>query len=196
MHQIPILETDGSSPFIRSCDICGDRFKSIEAYAGHRSGHSRSGESTFRNGSFAWRLNHFPDEIFIEAFTTSISFAMVYRKLAMEDACGSRVNEVLIERAKKLGLNMDHMLGQRSPSPRKVLSIAGSKNPSIQRRLLLERHGNVCWSCGLDSWLGEPITLQIDHIDGDRKNSLPENLRLLCGTCHTMTPTWGNKKRS
>lgn len=33
--------------------------------------------------------------------------------------------------------------------------------------------------------------MQIDHIDGDYKNCRPENLRILCPNCHSLTPTFG-----
>jgi len=62
-------------------------------------------------------------------------------------------------------------------------------------RYLSERDGYKCLCCGIDKWFDKPIILDIDHIDGNNKNNLPSNLRLLCPNCHRMTPTWGNKKR-
>ncbi len=42
-----------------------------------------------------------------------------------------------------------------------------------------------------DTWLGRPITIHIDHIDGDRLNNDLSNLRFLCPNCHQQTDTWG-----
>lgn len=63
------------------------------------------------------------------------------------------------------------------------------------RRWVRERYGLFCWECGwakVHPITGEP-PLQIDHIDGDSNNNRPENLRLLCGGCHSLTPTYGNR---
>ena len=84
-----------------------------------------------------------------------------------------------------------------------------TKKPLIEQGLLNARHslallikyvsirdGYKCSHCGLCEWLGESISLDLDHIDGNNKNNLPINLRLLCPNCHRQTPTWGNKKRN
>lgn len=43
-------------------------------------------------------------------------------------------------------------------------------------------------------WCGKKITLQVDHVDGDRLNNYLSNLRFLCPNCHSQTPTYGSKK--
>lgn len=50
---------------------------------------------------------------------------------------------------------------------------------------------NICDECGItDEWNGKPITLELDHIDGDNRNHHIENLRILCPNCHSQTPTF------
>lgn len=69
---------------------------------------------------------------------------------------------------------------------------------SIVERLIRSNEiKHECNECGQPPmWNGKPLTLQIDHIDGDPTNNTVKNLRLLCPHCHTQTPTWGFKKRS
>lgn len=51
---------------------------------------------------------------------------------------------------------------------------------------------NICVLCGIkDEWNGLPLSLHLDHIDGDHKNNNPNNLRMLCPNCHTQTDTYG-----
>lgn len=49
---------------------------------------------------------------------------------------------------------------------------------------------DVCAICNNKDWLGKPLSLHLDHIDGDRLNNTIENLRLLCPNCHSQTPTY------
>lgn len=65
-----------------------------------------------------------------------------------------------------------------------------------RRRLLIEQE-NKCAVCAVgEIWNGLPLKLQCDHIDGNRKNEVRENLRMICPNCHSQTPTFGSKNAS
>jgi 5-methylcytosine-specific restriction endonuclease McrA len=59
-----------------------------------------------------------------------------------------------------------------------------------KKSLILILQNNRCSECGLGSWQDKPITLELDHIDGDKENNIRDNLRCLCPNCHSQTPTF------
>ena len=50
-----------------------------------------------------------------------------------------------------------------------------------------------CFSCGLELWLDNPISLELHHADGDSSNNSLENLQLLCPNCHSLTSNYRGK---
>lgn len=97
------------------------------------------------------------------------------------------------------------------------VSATKSHNASIEKaKLILERgaswevarhhwtaikgyivslRGNVCAICkGDGTWQGVPLSMDLDHEDGNPDNNVLENLRILCPNCHRITPFWGNSK--
>lgn len=67
-------------------------------------------------------------------------------------------------------------------------------DPRRRKRLIRDR-GHSCEGCGLGVWMGQPIPLEMDHIDGNSDNGACENLRLLCPNCHAQTPTYKSRNR-
>ncbi len=59
-----------------------------------------------------------------------------------------------------------------------------------KRKRVLAEQNNCCARCGLAEWLEEPLTLEVDHKDGNRENHLRDNLEALCPNCHSLTHTW------
>lgn len=47
-----------------------------------------------------------------------------------------------------------------------------------------------CSSCNIETWQEQPISLELDHIDGDSTNCKLDNLRFLCPNCHSQTKTY------
>lgn len=54
----------------------------------------------------------------------------------------------------------------------------------------------LCDVCGNDgSWLGRPLTLQLDHKNGSPADHRKENLRFLCPNCHSQTETFAGRNK-
>jgi 5-methylcytosine-specific restriction endonuclease McrA len=61
---------------------------------------------------------------------------------------------------------------------------------SLRKRLLHERN-NTCEECGCKGeYNGKPLSLELEHVDGNRNNNKIENLKILCPNCHSQTPTF------
>ena len=64
----------------------------------------------------------------------------------------------------------------------------------VRKKLLQEGYKkHCCENCGLTEWLGQPIPLELHHIDGDRNNNTLENFQLLCPNCHAFTDSYRGK---
>ena len=51
-----------------------------------------------------------------------------------------------------------------------------------------------CEGCGNQGeWNGRPLTLQLDHKNGEHSDHSLENLRFLCPNCHSQTETFSGK---
>lgn len=66
------------------------------------------------------------------------------------------------------------------------------------RRWLHETRGTACSECGWDKKhpVDGAILTEIDHVDGDAENCRPENLKILCPNCHSMTPTFRARNKN
>ena len=72
----------------------------------------------------------------------------------------------------------------------------GGHNGHYVRQYLAAAQSGCCAICGGGSvWLGLPLALVLDHIDGNPTNNRRENLRLICPNCDSQLPTYKSRNR-
>ena len=142
----------------------------------------------------------YSDEDVARAVADAVSIADALRRLGRVPEGGNY--RVLHRQIRRLGLDTSHFLGrawsrgQRRPVSKKSLEavlVEGSECQSNRLNHRLIRAGikkAACERWRRTLWNGEPIPLELDHINGRADDNRLENLRLLCPNCHAQTPTY------
>lgn len=85
-------------------------------------------------------------------------------------------------------------IAKRQKSVERILE-GKVRSPETLKPFLAERDGNKCSCCHISNWQGKPLSLHLDHIDGNSDNNYPSNLRLLCPNCHSQTETFSGRNK-
>lgn len=147
-------------------------------------------------------------EILEPAVRTSRSVFQVMDKVgAPKTSGGAHANIKML--IKRYGLDTSHFLGQahyngstsnRKKKPQEILVMRkdGTREEAFRLRRALTESGITyqCQECSQQpTWNGKPLTLQVDHINGDPLDNRKDNLRFICPNCHSQTSNWGVKNR-
>lgn len=132
------------------------------------------------------------EELLINAVASSQSIAEVCRSLGLAPKGGNY--KTIKHHITRLNLSTDHHLGQ-AWNRENYAEPSASRHKGTLKQYIIRENGHKCEQCGLSEWQGEPIPLEMDHINGKNNDNRLDNLRILCCNCHALTPTWRNKKR-
>jgi len=68
--------------------------------------------------------------------------------------------------------------------------ITGEISAFSAKHYLIKTRGIQCEICGITKWRGKPVSLILDHINGNSNDNRINNLRLICGNCDMQLATY------
>lgn len=125
----------------------------------------------------------------------SNSLAEVVHRLGYSTQSGDN-NKTLKNRFKEYGIDTSHFRYSHGikRSPENVFIENSTANQTTMRRWY--QKGNYspykCSICGIEpEWMGKPLTLILDHVNGKNTDHRIENLRWVCPNCNQQLETTG-----
>ena len=133
---------------------------------------------------------------FLEPIVKScISYSELLKKLKLQNSGGnnSHIRKVI----KRENIDVSHFKGQswskgikfqpKYPIEDYLENKRKIHSSALRLRLIEENYlVNQCDNCGLNKWLGEPISLELHHKDKNHNNNNLSNLQILCPNCHSL----------
>ncbi len=155
------------------------------------------------------RKQKYTENVLVDIVKNSKSIAEVLRMLNLKETGGNY--QSIKSKIKLYNIDTSHFTGQLwnkgiktggyEKNIRKLEDITKENTTYSSSKLRIRLINanilkNECTSCGLGPiWNNQPITLQLDHINGNRNDNRLENLRILCPNCHTQTSTHSGKNK-
>ncbi len=137
----------------------------------------------------------FDDEIIVAIGQQSYSVSDLMIRLGLKPA--GRNHPIYREKCESLGVVFLKRPHKRSCYPQRELEVYLSLNgPNIGSYKLKHKlyasglKQPKCEKCGIENWLGQPLSFHLEHKDGNNRNNLLNNLEILCPNCHSQTETY------
>lgn len=128
------------------------------------------------------------------------------RKIGLSEI-GANGRQQIRKRCKEL--NIDYTRLSKTNPPNRIIpnkreleevlveNSTYTNRTALKARLLKE--GLITYECAIcknkGEWNGNPLTLQLDHINGINNDHRLENLRFLCPNCHSQTNTFSGRNK-
>lgn len=159
--------------------------------------------AVFKNNVYICNMNKkYTKEMLESVVKNCTSWRQLILHFKLKETGGNYSN--LQNRCKEFGINTSHFTGQgwnkyghpnfgNNIDVNKTLILRKKKRPSSKTKELVLNHKlkpYKCEICGITEWLGNPITLQLHHINGNPLDDRLENLQILCPNCHSQTDSY------
>ena len=144
-------------------------------------------------------MNWNNEQLIREVVAESKTYSETLRKLGL-NPFGSNP-KTLKKYINKYNIDISHFNAKEVmlPKPRVFASELFSRKTataSLRRCILRENLLEYkCAICGISHWQNQKLSLNLDHIDGDRSNNKLENLRWLCPNCDSLQKTYKGKNK-
>lgn len=138
------------------------------------------------------KYREYTDNDIIKYAKEVYSLAGLLRKLNLKP-CGGNYSNIK-RKIQLLSIETSHWTGQGWNKDQQLKDWSQYTRVEQLKKHLIKEKGHRCEMCGNIEWLGNPIILEVHHIDGNRTNNSLDNLQLLCPNCHSTTPNWRKQK--
>lgn len=138
------------------------------------------------------KYKEYSDEDIVKYAKEVKSIAGLLRKLNLKVAGGNYAN--LKKKIQQLNINTQHWTGKAWNKDTQLKNWSEYTRGRRLKKYVIKERGHQCEICKYTQWLGQMISLEIHHIDGDQTNNDKNNLQLLCPNCHSFTDTYCKSK--
>lgn len=144
-------------------------------------------------------IDNYTKEELAEIVKQSQNLREVSKKIGYTNSIS---DEIVKNRIQLYNLDTSHFNGQKGITiTKRTFENVFCEDSTASQHTLREwyKKGNYteykCSICGLESfWQDKPLTLILDHIDGNHHNNQLNNLRWVCPNCNQQLETTGYKK--
>lgn len=145
-------------------------------------------------------MRKYTDEEFTQAVKESFSIRETLNKLNVIPSGGNYFT--FHNHCTRLNLDISHFDGGAQTRKAKPYSAklslseililnSPASNATIKKRLFSEGvKKRICEYCSHSEWMGEPIPLELEHVNGNNADNRLHNLKIICPNCHALTPTY------
>jgi len=147
------------------------------------------------------------DKIIIEAIKKHISIRAVLIEIGLSPKGGNY--QTIKNVIKKYNLDTSHFMGMGYLKGKThnwsikiplvdILIEKSTYTNNNKLRIRLIKEGikkHQCECCKNTEWMGKPISIELEHVNGVHTDNRIENLMILCPNCHAQTPTYRGKNK-